>query len=88
MTEIQILEGIRQVIRDELEVNVSVAPSTNLFRDLQLDSLKQLTLVVELENRFQVRLDGGDEKGVETIQDLVWLIHRRLSEKPRDVRDE
>jgi acyl carrier protein len=85
VTEAQILDGVREVIRDELRWEVPVAPSTNLVRDLQLDSLRQLTLVVELENRFQVRLDAGDEEELETLADVVRLIHRRLSEnKPRD----
>ncbi len=82
MTELQILEGVREVIRDELRLVGPVTPSTNLFRDLELDSLKQLTLVVELENRFQVCFDTGDEEGLETLEDVVRLIHRRLSEKP------
>ncbi len=82
MTELQILEGVREVIRDELRLVGPITPSTNLFRDLELDSLKQLTLVVELENRFQVCFDTGDEEGLETLEDVVRLIHRRLSEKP------
>ena len=82
MTELEILEGVREVIRDELRLNMPVTPSTNLVRDLQLDSLKQLTLVVELENRFQVRLDAGDEEGLETLEDVVRLVQRRLAEKP------
>ena len=81
MTELQILDGIREVIRDELRLDAPLSPSTSLVRDLQLDSLKQLTLVVEIENRFEVRLDAGDEEGLETLQDVVRLIHRRLSEK-------
>jgi len=84
MTEIEILEGVREVIRDELRWNVPMAQverETSLVRDLQLDSLNQLTLVVELENRFRVRFDAGDEEGLETIGDLVRLIERRLSEE-------
>jgi len=84
VTEHQILEGVREVIRQELRVDAPVTPDTNLVRDLELDSLKQLTLVVELENRFRVRLEPGDEEGLETLQDVVRLIHRRLSENLED----
>jgi acyl carrier protein len=85
VTEAEILDGVREVIRDELRLEAPVAPSNNLVRDLQLDSLKQLTLLVELENRFQVHLDIGDEDGVETLADVVRLIQRRLSENvPRE----
>jgi acyl carrier protein len=85
VTEAEILDGVREVIRDELRLEAPVAPSSNLVRDLELDSLKQLTLVVELENRFQVHLDVVDEEGLETLADVVRLIQRRLSENgPRD----
>ena len=84
MTELQILEGVREVICRELGVDASIPPDADLVRDLELDSLKQLTLVVELENRFQVRLEAADGEGLETLQDLVRLIHRRLSEKTRN----
>src|SRR3972149_4812342 len=76
--------GVREVIRDELRWNVPMAQverETSLVRDLQLDSLKQLTLVVELENRFRVRFDAGAEEGLGTMGDLVRLIERRLSEE-------
>jgi acyl carrier protein len=89
MTEHQILEGVRQVIREHLQVHAPVEQveqverETDLFRDLQLDSLKQLTLVVELENHFRVRFDAGDEEGLATVGDLVRLIERRLSQSHR-----
>ncbi len=85
MTEHQILEGVREVIRDHLQMQSPVGNETHLFHDLQLDSLKQLTLVVELENHFRVRLDAGDEEGLETIGDVVRLIDRRLSESHQSV---
>lgn len=85
MTEHQILEGVRDVIRDHLQMQSPVGNETHLFRDLELDSLKQLTLVVELENYFRVRLDAGDEEGLETIGDVVRLIDRRLSESHQSV---
>ncbi len=85
MTEHQILEGVREVIREHLQMQSPVGNETHLFHDLQLDSLKQLTLVVELENHFRVRLDAGDEEGLETIGDVVRLIDRRLSESHQSV---
>ncbi len=85
MTEHQILEGVQEVIRDHLQMQSPVGNETHLFHDLQLDSLKQLTLVVELENHFRVRLDAGDEEGLETIGDVVRLIDRRLSESHQSV---
>lgn len=72
-----ILEGVTQIFAEHLAIG-EVTESTHLFRDLELDSLQQLTLVVEIENRFRIRFDGGDESGIETVCDIVNVVARRL----------
>lgn len=55
-----------------------VDESTHLFRDLELDSIQQLTFVVELENHFRICFDEGDDAGIETIGDVVDAVSERL----------
>ena len=74
----QILEGVRQVFADELKIH-DLTEETHLLRDLKLDSIQQLTLVVELENRFRVAFGDGDEAGIERVGDVVDLLAKRLS---------
>lgn len=82
MTRETILDGIQNVMAEHLAIR-DVDEKTHLLRDLQLDSIKQLTLVVELENFFKLRFDEGEEVGLETVEDLVRLIYGRLqSESP------
>ncbi len=73
-----ILEGVRQVFAGELKIH-DLTEDTHLLRDLKLDSIQQLTLVVELENRFRVAFGDGDETGIEKVGDVVDLLERRLS---------
>ena len=73
-----ILEGVREVFADELKIH-DLTEDTHLLRDLKLDSIQQLTLVVELENRFRVAFGDGDEAGIERVGDVVDLLERRLS---------
>ena len=80
MNERGILERVRNVVREHLQIVSPLGLDTDLFRDLELDSLKQLTLVVELENEFRIRFDSADEETVRTVGDLVGLIARRLAE--------
>jgi acyl carrier protein len=77
----QILEGVRQVFADELKIR-DLTEDTHLLRDLKLDSIQQLTLVVELENRFRVAFGDGDETGIESVGDVVDLLARRLAGPP------
>ncbi len=78
MTEHEILDGLRGLMREHLQIVSPVGLETDFTRDLQLDSLKQLTLVVELENHFQICFDSGDEEGLRTVGHVVHLISRRL----------
>jgi acyl carrier protein len=46
--------------------------------DLELDSIRALTLAVEVENRFRIRLDPETESRIATIGDLVAAIRSQL----------
>ncbi|MFQ5890452.1 MAG: acyl carrier protein [Gemmatimonadota bacterium] len=82
MTEAEVLEGVRRVLRARLEIETPVDLGTNVLSDLQLDSLKRIALVVELENHFRICFAPEDEEGIVTIGDVVRLIRQRL-----DARD-
>ena len=73
----EILEGVRAVLSESLSFE-NVDEETHLFRDLNLDSIQQLTFVVELEDRFRICFDETEEVGVETIGDIVSLVARKL----------
>jgi acyl carrier protein len=51
-----------------------------LVGELRLDSLKLLTLAIEVENRFRIRLDDQDESQIETVADLVAAIRKRRAD--------
>ncbi len=78
MTAADILAGVTSVARAHLDWTGELRPEMRLVEDLQLDSLKLLTLAVEVENRFRIRLDEEDESAIVTVGDLVAAIGRRL----------
>ena len=49
-----------------------------LVEDLELDSLKALTLAVEVENRFKICLDPEIEGRIKTVDDLLKAINEQL----------
>jgi len=49
-----------------------------LVEDLRLDSVRMMTLAIEVENRFRVLLDEADEGRIETVGDLVAIVRRKL----------
>jgi acyl carrier protein len=78
MNDEAILAGIGEVARTHLGWMGDVTPEMRLVEDLRLDSLRLLTLAAEVENRFRVLLDEGDEAGIETVGDLVRIVRGKL----------
>ena len=80
MSDEAILAGVAEVARVHLGWEDPLTPDMRLVEDLRLDSIRLLTLAVEVENRFRVRLDELDEGGIETVGDLVATVKRKLGE--------
>ncbi len=78
MREEEILQGITRVAREHLGWTGPLAAEMRLVEELRLDSLGLLTLAVEVENLFRVRLDEEDEAEIETVEDLVSAVKRKL----------
>ncbi len=81
MKQTEIIEVIAQVARESLGWEGALSPETPLVSALELDSLRMLTLVVELEDRLRVCLEEGDEATLLTVGDLAALLERRLGER-------
>ena len=80
MSDEAILAGVAEVARVHLGWEDPLTPDMRLVEDLRLDSIRLLTLAVEVENRFRVRLDELDEGGIERVGDLVATVKRKLGE--------
>ncbi|PID37911.1 MAG: acyl carrier protein [Proteobacteria bacterium] len=80
-----IIAEIKRLLRESCRVDAeALGPATDLLADLQLDSVQRMTLVVELENRFEICFDAGDEAGLRTVSDVAERIEAHLgSEEPR-----
>jgi acyl carrier protein len=81
----EILAGVRAVAREHLGYSGELAPRMRLVEDLELDSIRLLTLAMEVENRFRVRLEEADEAAIETVGDLVSAVRRKLAGGERAV---
>ena len=71
-SEAEVLAGIAAVARAHVGFQGELHPELRLVEDLELDSLKMLTLALEVENHFRVCLD--QEAAIETVGDLVAAI--------------
>jgi len=79
VNESQILGVISELAHTQLGWSGPLEPEMDLVEDLQLDSLKLLTLAVNVENHFQICLDPDDEAGIRSVGDLVSVIEHKLT---------
>lgn len=78
MTDAEILTIIEDVARGHDLWHGTLTLDLRLVEDLELDSLKALTLAVEVENRFQICLDPEMESMITTVGGLVDMVRREL----------
>ena len=82
MTYAEILAGLEAIARERLELDRPLDPKASLVGELRLDSLRLLTLAVEVENRFRIHLEPDEEAAIETVGDLVALVEKKLAVLP------
>lgn len=80
MSAKEILAQIEALARDKLDFDGRLEPGMRLVEDLELDSLRNLTLAIEIENHFRIALEEEDEESIETVGDLVDVIERKTAE--------
>jgi acyl carrier protein len=78
VTRGEILAVVEQLAREHVGLAGSLAPGMRLVEDMELDSLKALTLAVEIENRFRILLTPEIEAEIATVGDLVEAVARLL----------
>jgi acyl carrier protein len=49
----------------------SINLKTNLIADLDLESLDLVTLVSEIENKYQIEIPDKEIKKIQTVEDIV-----------------
>jgi len=81
-TRAEILAAVGQVAREVLQHEGPIEAHLRLVEDLELDSLQLLSLAVEVENRFRVRLDPPDEERIRTVGDLAAIVAAKLGGVP------
>lgn len=78
MTPEAVLDRIRAIATTRLRITAPVDLDSDLARDLRLDSIAMLSLVVEIENEFEICFEPDDEDDIATVGDVVTLLLRRL----------
>ena len=81
MTKEEIFETVQSIAADELDTDADkISMDTSIQNDLNADSLDVFEIMNELEDKFDIELDGDNAKA-ETISDVVDLVAKQLDAK-------
>ena len=75
LTREEVLERIRAHLSEELGIDASIIEEDSRFKDdLEADSLDLVELVVELEDRYGIRMAEDQAERVKTVGDAVDFV--------------
>lgn len=75
----QLLTEVSKVLRSFCGVEFDVRESSRLAEDLQLDSVGLLSLAVNLENQYRIRIADDPTTPPQTVGDVIDLLQSALS---------
>ena len=76
-SEQEILAGLAEIVNEETGIaTTDVLPEKSFTDDLDIDSLSMMTIVVNAEEKFGVRIPDDDVKGLNTVGDAVSYIQK------------
>lgn len=84
MTEKEIFDRVKSILVDEFEVESdAISPESNLYTELELDSLDSVDLIVALENEFDFKINRAEDeealRALRTVQDVTRFIQSKLA---------
>ena len=68
---IKIIASVAEVPEESINLN------TNLIADLDLESLDLVTLVSEIENKYELEIPDKEIKKIQTVEDIVNFLYRQ-----------
>jgi len=69
-TQAEIIEGLKEILKRPAQLDAT----TNIVRDLQLDSLAVMDFIMSLEDRFEIVIPPDRVAEVETLGDLARVV--------------
>ena len=83
MTDDAVVKMVNEVFQDSFEIEPErLRPESEIFRDLGLDSLDMVDLVVALQKRFGVQLHSNREvRQVRSLGDLYAFIRAEQAKR-------
>jgi len=75
-----VAKTIRALLVEKLGiVYTQITPEANFIKDLGVDSLDHAELVMEMEQKFDIKIPDEDAEKLITIQDVIDYVSSKIS---------
>jgi acyl carrier protein len=79
---LMIFNKVKNIIVNELGINPQkISLDTQLNKDLELDSLDAVEIIMSIESQFEIEISEEDFKQFYTIKDVVNCIEKLVEKK-------
>ena len=79
-TEQEIAATIKKILVEDFEVDeAQLKPETNLFTELDLDSIDAVDLVVRLQQETGKKVNPEDFKSIRTLRDVTQAVSKLVN---------
>lgn len=73
-----VLNDLNQILQDRYVTDKPVDPNVHLLKDLEMDSLDIMDMIMEVEDRFDITITNGDMLHIQTLNDLAILVKDKM----------
>ena len=73
------LQTVKQLIADELAVDIATLDPARPLQDLGIDSLMLIECMFKIEDKFGISV-ATSESGINTLRDIATMIDRLVAE--------
>ena len=72
-------EQVKEVLISTTNVDESkISLDASLKEDLGIDSLDSVEIILELESRFNVKIEDDEATNIKTVEDMVKILESKL----------
>jgi acyl carrier protein len=74
-------QKVSKMLIDKLNIEASqITPNANFIKDLGIDSLDYIELIMEFEQEFNIRIPDTEGEQIKTVGQAVGYIESKLAE--------
>ena len=70
-----------QYLPDDVDAS-AIGPKSHFTAELNINSANLVDIVLDVEDAFDIVLENEDMDGMQTVQDALNIIERKVNEKP------